>query len=129
MAADSDPRREALEFRRWRLLHKAVHGDREPAAGRTVAACRTRVGDPEEPEIDAWIDQQVETATHRATDNPDLGPRKDGPCHDLLLEYVANRKRMAQAVSRRVQEDVGSDPAPDRDETGGVVDRHRQPDD
>ena len=83
----------------------------------------------EEPEIDAWIDQQVETATHRATDNPDLGPRKDGPCHDLLLEYVANRKRMAQAVSRRVQEDVGSDPAPDRDETGGVVDRHRQPDD
>ncbi len=28
------------------------------------------------------------------------GPRKSGPCHCLLLEYVANRKRKALAVLR-----------------------------
>ena len=44
--------------------------------------------------------QQVEIATHLDRGIQGLRPRKKGPCHELILEFVANRKRKAHAVYR-----------------------------
>jgi hypothetical protein len=127
----SGPRRQELEFRKWRLLHKAVHRRRfviEPDLSRAQQWRRARdhVADLEEPEVEAWIDQQVEIAAHRAAGIEDLRPRKDGPCQALLLEYVGNRTRKARALLRWAQEATASDPARDWDTTGDVIDKHRR---
>ncbi len=47
-----------------------------------------------------WALLQAEIAENLARGIRDMRPRKNGPCHCLLLEYVANRKRKALAVLR-----------------------------
>ena len=93
-------------FRKWRILHKYVrhrpfHPD--PAAARAEqwravgGWLDENLGDPE---VAAWVGEQADIADNLARGIRDMRPRKDGPCHCLLLEYVGNRKRKANAVYR-----------------------------
>ena len=53
-----------------------------------------------ETELIDWAIPQAEIADNLARGIRDMRPRKNGPCHCLLREYVANRKRKALAVLR-----------------------------
>ncbi len=59
-----------------------------------------RIRDLGEIELLDWTLQQAEIADNLERGIQDLRPRKNGPCHALVLEYVANRKRKALAVLR-----------------------------
>ncbi len=94
-----------LEFRKWRHIHKLVHGDPFPTNAtlarsdqwRRVVDYARKIG---EIEVLDWVLEQVEVARHLEQGIQDLRPRKNGPCHCLLLEYVSNRKRKAHAIYR-----------------------------
>jgi hypothetical protein len=96
--------RSGLEFQRWRVVHKHVHGNPyhpDPSLPRSeqwqdlAEHLRGSLGDPE---VLAWVAEQAEINAHRERGIPDFRPRKDEPCHDYLLEYVGNRKRTALAI-------------------------------
>ncbi len=92
-----------LEFQKWRLIHKRVHGAPFPNSPRLKRSDQWRaalepIRDIKEPEVLDWAIVQVEIASNLERGIPDMRPRKNGPCHPLVLEYVANRKRKALAV-------------------------------
>jgi hypothetical protein len=104
--AASYEERAEIAHRKWRILHKYL---RDNPFEVSAALARTeqwrRVRDHikrtvDEPEIVDWLIVQVEVATNRAKGVQDLRPRKDGPCHPLLMEFVRDRKRKAVAVLR-----------------------------
>ncbi len=95
--------RQGLEFEKWRLIHKQVHQHPFTLAARLTRAAQwreaaNRIRDLGEIELLDWTLQQAEIADNLARGIQDLRPRKNGPCHTLVLEYVANRKRKALAV-------------------------------
>ena len=95
-------RREA-EFEKWRLVHKWVHA--HPFASRDYLPrsrqwreALQRIRDIGEPELIDWVVLQIEIARNLERGVQEMRPRKNGPCHQLILEYVGNRKRKALAV-------------------------------
>ncbi len=103
--ADALSYREAqtLEFEKWRLIHKFVHGtpfrtrenQKRSEQWRDVVGHIRAVG---EPEVLDWVLLQAEVASNLERGIQDMRPRKGGPCHPLLLEYVSDRKRKANAI-------------------------------
>lgn len=95
--------RQQLEFEKWRLIHKQVHRQPFTLAARLTRAAQwreaaNRIRDLGEVELLDWTLQQAEIADNLERGIQDLRPRKNGPCHALVLEYLANRKRQALAV-------------------------------
>lgn len=96
--------RTGLQHRKWRLLHKIVHGNPFQVSDRLPRHEQwMRVRDHVwrtigEWEMIDWLNLQIEVARNIAAGIQDLRPRKDGSCHEVLLEYVANRKRKALAI-------------------------------
>ncbi|HER25840.1 MAG TPA: hypothetical protein ENI69_01885 [Rhodospirillales bacterium] len=56
-----------------------------------------------EPEITAWLTQQMDVANNLATGIHEMRPRKSGPCYEILMEWVVNRRAKTQAVSKWVR--------------------------
>ncbi len=97
-----------LQFRKWRLIQKYVHDTPFGTNARLARSDQWRqavdyVRDIGEIELLDWVLQQVQIASHLERDIRDMRPRKNGPCHPLILEYVADRKRKAHAVLRWVR--------------------------
>ncbi len=97
--------RQELEFEKWRLIHKQVHQHPFTLPARLTRAAQwreaaNRIRDLGEVELLDWTLQQAEIADNLERGIQDLRPRKNGPCHALVLEYAANRKRKALAVLR-----------------------------
>lgn len=104
-ALPPDQDRSLLHLRKWRLIHDYVHDrpfttDPRLARGEQWRRAVDYARDIGEIELLDWVLLQVEIASHLERGIRDLRPRKDGPCHELILEYVANRKRKAHAVRR-----------------------------
>ena len=102
---DADLALQQLEFEKWRLIHKQVHQHPFTLAARLARAAQwreaaNRIRDLGEVELLDWTLQQAEIADNLERGIQDLRPRKNGPCHALVLEYLANRKRKALAVLR-----------------------------
>jgi len=94
-----------LEFEKWRLIHKQVHQHPFAVSERLARSAQwreaaNRIRDLGEMELLDWTLQQAEIAGNLERGIQDLRPRRNGPCHALVLEYVANRKRKALAVLR-----------------------------
>ncbi len=94
-----------LEFEKWRLIHKQVHRHPFTDSDRLARSAQwreaaNRIRDLGEMELLDWALQQAEIAGNLERGIQDLRPRRNGPCHALVLEYVANRKRKALAVLR-----------------------------
>ncbi len=94
---------QTLELEKWRLIHKLVHSTPFSTRGHLKRsqqwhACVAEVREIGEVEVLDWVLLQKEVAENLERGIQDLRPRKNGPCHTLLLEYVANRKRKALAV-------------------------------
>jgi hypothetical protein len=95
--------RAEFEFHKWQLIHKIIHDhpfrvkSSQPRADqwRDVLAI---IRDIDEMELIDWVLLQIEVAENLAKGVQDMRPRKNGPCHPLLLEYTGNRKRHALAV-------------------------------
>ena len=79
--------------------HPFTTAARQPRSAQWREAA-DRVRDLGEIEVLDWTLQQAEIADNLERAIQDLRPRKNGPCHALVLEYVANRKRKALAVLR-----------------------------
>jgi hypothetical protein len=106
--------RQELEFEKWRLIHKYVHQHPFATPARLARSAQwreaaNRIRDLGEVELLDWTLQQAEIADNLERGIRDLRPRKNGPCHALVLEYVGNRKRKALAVLHfaRAGEDEG----------------------
>lgn len=100
-ASHSD--RAALELEKWRLIHQYVREnvfstDDAPPRSAQWREAVDYARDLKEIEVLDWVLQQVEVAKHHETGVQDLRPRGPGPCHLLLLRYVANRERKAGLV-------------------------------
>jgi hypothetical protein len=121
-----------LEFEKWRIIHKLVHKTPvtpDPALPRAeqwramFAYFENLAGEPAT--LD-WIAQQAEIADHIAAGIQDLRPRKAGPCHPLLLEYIGNRKRKALAVYKFAVAAKNADPTLDWQVTEDMIARWRR---
>lgn len=130
-----DRERLDLVVRRWRDIHKCLHArplQPDPALPRAeqwrlmLAHAEDRVM---EPELSAWLAEQVAVAENLAAGVQDMRPRKSGPVHALLLEWVADRKHKAHAVlkwSDAAHEAAGEiGDAPHWKPTGGAMDRSK----
>ncbi len=120
-----------LEFRKWQAIHKYVHRNPFATDERLARSAQWRAvldyaRDLREPEVLDWVLQQVEIAEHHEHGIRDLRPRKSGPCHPLLLEYVANRKRKALAVLRWAREWEKGHYRPDAETHRKVFDGKRE---
>jgi hypothetical protein len=96
----ADPR---LELEKWTLIYKHLRGQPFATDARLSRAEQWReaadqVRDLRELELLDWVIQQAEIAQNLERGIRDLRPRKDGPCHPLILDYVADRRRKAKAV-------------------------------
>lgn len=92
-----------LDFEKWRLIHKYVHRHPFPTRASLKRSEQWReaageIRDIGEIELLDWCLLQVAVASNLERGIQDMRPRKAGPCHPLILEYVANRKRKALAV-------------------------------
>jgi len=94
---------QTLEFDKWRLIHKFVHSS--PFRTRTHQKrseqwreAAKKIRDIGEIEVLDWTLLQAEVASNLERGIQDMRPRKGGPCHPLLLEYVSDRKRKANAI-------------------------------
>lgn len=95
--------RVALRFEKWRRIHKFVHAhpfdvSRTALRSDQWREALTHVRDLDEIELIDWVLLQAEVADNLQKGIQDMRPRKNGPCHHVLMEYVANRKRHARAV-------------------------------
>ncbi|MEO5373930.1 MAG: hypothetical protein H7840_06565 [Alphaproteobacteria bacterium] len=113
------PEKTSLQYAKWQQLHKIVHAtpvhvsDRLPRHEQWMAIRDYVWRAVGEREVIEWVTLQVEVARNIAAGIQDLRPRKDGPCHELLLEYVANRKRKALAVHHWALSAAETDGPPD----------------
>ena len=95
--------RMALRFEKWRRIHKFVHAhpfdvSRHRLRAEQWRAVLAHIRDLEEIELIDWVLLQADVADNLHKGIQDMRPRKNGPCHHVMLEYVANRKRHARAV-------------------------------
>jgi hypothetical protein len=107
LAARADAPYEAhveLQHRKWRFIHKHLHlnpfrvSETLPR-GQQWQKVLDHIKDVlPEPELVDWLIQQIDIANNMAAGIRDLRPRKNGPVYDVLMEYVANRKRKAVAI-------------------------------
>jgi len=56
-----------------------------------------------EPEIIDWVIVQIDVATNLAAGIHEMRPRKKGPCYEILMEWVINRRHKAGAVVKWVK--------------------------
>ncbi len=97
--------RSRRQFEKWRLIHNYVHHTAFIDRPHTKRSRQWQdvigyVHDIGELELIDWVRLQVEVASNLENGIQDMRPRKNGPCHGVMLEYVANRKRKARAVLR-----------------------------
>lgn len=92
-----------LQFEKWRRIHLFVH--KHPFDVSRIAlraeqwrAALEHVRDIDEMELIDWVLLQAEVADNLHKGIREMRPRKNGPCHEVMLEYLANRKRHARAV-------------------------------
>jgi len=101
--------RMTLQFEKWRSIHKFVHGhgfdvSRHRLRSDQWRAAAAHIRDLGEMELLDWVLLQAEVADNLHNGIQDMRPRKNGPCHHVMLEYVANRKRHARAVLQFAEE-------------------------
>ncbi len=92
-----------LEFAKWRKMHKLVHASPFHTNRRLKRSDQwrdaiNRIRDIGEPELFNWCLLQLEVAANIERGIREMRPRKNGPCYELILEYVSDRKRKALAV-------------------------------
>ncbi|KAF0113301.1 MAG: hypothetical protein FD149_2174 [Rhodospirillaceae bacterium] len=100
----SFPQKTALQYRKWSLIHRVLYdnpfhvSERLPRHEQWSRVRDYTMKNLAEPEIVDWLTQQIDIARHLAQGISDLRPHKNGPCHAVLMEWVASRKRKALAV-------------------------------
>ena len=92
-----------LEFDKWRLIQKYIHST-PPKTRHTISRSRqwgeaaAQIRHLGVIEVLDWALLQSQIARNLERGIQDMRPRKNGPCDDLLLEYVGDRKRKAHAI-------------------------------
>ncbi|MCB2101599.1 MAG: hypothetical protein KDE22_12055 [Rhodobacterales bacterium] len=93
-----------IELRKWRIIHRHLRRNpfhvpeslpRSEQWRKVVNHLRQTV---DEPDLTDWLRVQVDVAANLAAGIRDMRPRKNGPCYDLVMEWVRDRKRKALAV-------------------------------
>ncbi|MFN3077591.1 MAG: hypothetical protein ABT940_12045 [Alphaproteobacteria bacterium] len=96
--------RAILQCHKWGLIHKIIreHPFRVPETlprseqwRRVREYLSSALG---EPELVAWLGDQIEIASNLERGIQDLRPRSNAPCHTVVLRYTAGRERKANAV-------------------------------
>jgi hypothetical protein len=94
----------AFQVRKWRIIHKFIHAnpfhvsDTLPRSEQWRRVLRHLKQSVDEAELTDWLIIQVDVAANIESGIRDLRPRRSEPCFELVLEYVANRKRKALAI-------------------------------
>ncbi|TCS61233.1 hypothetical protein [Varunaivibrio sulfuroxidans] len=100
----------AFRHKKWREIHKYLHNhpfhvnsalERSQQWRRVFDFMRTIV---EEDEITDWLLVQIDVANNLERGIRDLRPRKNGPCYDVFMEFIRDRKRKAKVVHRWLQD-------------------------
>ena len=123
------PEKCELDLRKWRLIQKHFHGHPFPTPSRIKRSEQWRdavqyVRDVGEPEVLDWVLLQAEVAHNIERGVREMRPRKNGPCHELLMEYLNNRKRKAMAVYKWATTKGDKNTATNDTLTPGILDRH-----
>jgi len=109
----------SLALDKWRLIHRLAkrtphHPNTNLSRGDQWREMRDHwISNLPVLEVIAWIGEQAEIADNIAAGIQDLRPRKNGPCQDVLMEYLNNRKRKALSVHRFNLGALASDPSLD----------------
>lgn len=120
-----------IEFTKWRHLHKFIHAhpfhpDTAQSRGDQWRELRAFIADHlGDPDILAWISEQAEVNDNRDCGLHDWRPRKDDPCHELLLEWVGNKKRTALAIHHFALAEKDQDPSLDWEVTDAMIEEWR----
>ncbi len=92
-----------LQLRKWRMIHKHLHAHPFPTKARAKRSEQWRdavqcIRGLDDMDVLDWVLLQADVAGNIERGIREMRPRKNGPCHALLLEYVRDRKRKALAV-------------------------------
>jgi len=118
-----------LQLQKWRLIQKYFHSHPFPTKNGIKRSEQWRevvpyVRDIAEIEVLDWVLLQAEVASNIEKKIHDLRPRKNGPCHPLLLEYVNDKKRKALAVFKWAKAADEGDTATAETLTPAILDCH-----
>jgi len=118
-----------LVLQKWRLIHKHFHTFSFPTRTRLKRSEQWKeavehVRDLNDLEVLDWVLLQAEVAGNIERGIREMRPRKNGPCHDLLLEYVRDRKRKALAVHKWAQAADEGDTATNETLTPAILALH-----
>ncbi|MBL4691554.1 MAG: hypothetical protein JKY68_08880 [Rhodospirillales bacterium] len=121
--------RHELVLKKWRLIHKYFHAHPFPMNTRLKRSEQWRdtlqyVRDIGDLEVLDWVLLQAEVAGNIERGIREMRPRKGGPCHALLLEYVRDRKRKALAVYKWARAADEDDTATNETLTPAILARH-----
>jgi hypothetical protein len=93
-----------LQHQKWSVIHDQL-ASRPFQVSETLARNEQwrRVRDHlkktlDEPEMIDWVIVQIQVATNLAAGIHEMRPRKSGPCFEILMEWVTNRKHKAMVV-------------------------------
>ncbi len=95
-----------LRHRKWRAIHKYLVDhpffipsklERAKQWRAVLAHCDTLFF---EQDITNWLNAQTHIAENLAAGIRDLRARRNGPCYDVFMEFVRNRKRKYHAAHR-----------------------------
>lgn len=109
----------SLELEKWRLIHRLakqtpLHPNRNNSRGNQWREMQNHWQSClPVPEVIDWMGEQAEVADNILAGIQDLRPRKNGPCQDVLMEYLNNRKRKALSVHKFALSALESDPSLD----------------
>lgn len=95
-----------LRHRKWRTIHKhlidnpfTVNPDQPRAAQwrDVLAHCDALFF---EKDVTDWLNVQIHIAENLVAGIRDMRPRKNGPCYDVFMEFVRDRKRKYKVTHR-----------------------------
>jgi len=104
-----------LRLRKWRLIHQHLleypfSVSQTPPRSEQWRRVRDHLKQTlDEKELLDWVIQQIDVAGNLAAGIHEMRPRKNGPCYDVMMEWVANRCGKEEAVIRWVRGESGPD--------------------
>jgi hypothetical protein len=98
-----------LHLKKWRLIHQHLlehpfSVSQTPPRSEQWRRVRDHLKQTlDERELLDWVIQQIDVAGNLAAGIHEMRPRKKGPCYDVMMEWVVNRRGKEEAVIRWVR--------------------------
>jgi len=99
-----------FRHRKWRAIHKHLHdkpfiiNPNQPRTNQWRDVLKHTLASFEEQDVTDWLLAQIHIAQNLEAGIRDMRPRKNGPCYDVFMEFVRDRKRKYHVTRKWLME-------------------------